>query len=231
MPGVAPQARHRGGVDDRAAAAVDHARHDVLHAQPHALEVDRDHAVEQLLRVLRERMHRALDARVVEEHVDAAEVLRRALDVALDLVGVPHVGLEGQYLGAGLAHRGRRHDESDRVEVDEHDARALAGESQRGRASDSTRAAGDQCRLALESPVHRVLRFFGARAFSGRSLLARRSLTNIGCSYSPRASRIALRPPARAPGARRRCAAPPRRSRCPRAPRGAAAPASSGRRA
>ena len=108
-------------------------------------------------------MHRAFDARVVEEQVDAAEMLRGALDVALDLLGVPHVGLEGQHLGAGLAHRRRRGDEGHCVEVDEHDARALAGESQRRGAADPARAAGDQCRLALESPVHRVLRSCAVR--------------------------------------------------------------------
>src|SRR3990172_8200080 len=48
-----------------------------LHAEPHALEVDRDDAVERLLRVVGERAQRAEDAGVVEEDVHAAELLHR----------------------------------------------------------------------------------------------------------------------------------------------------------
>src|SRR5487761_783593 len=45
--------RYRGGVDDRAPAALYQMRQRVLHSKPHATQVDRDHAVEALFAELR----------------------------------------------------------------------------------------------------------------------------------------------------------------------------------
>src|SRR3546814_1442008 len=64
-------ARRRRGHHDRAAAAPGDLRHDVLHAQPHAADVDGDDPVEVLLRLVLDPRDRS------EEHTSELQSLMR----------------------------------------------------------------------------------------------------------------------------------------------------------
>src|SRR3546814_15381473 len=78
-------ARRRRGHHDRAAAAPGDLRHDVLHAQPHAADVDGDDPVEVLLRLVLDPRDLALDAGVEQGDVDAPEPVDRGGDEAFAL--------------------------------------------------------------------------------------------------------------------------------------------------
>jgi hypothetical protein len=113
----------------------------VLAAEEDALEVD---VLDPLPRLHRRVQHRGVvgraDPRVVEEDVDAAELVLRPGVHVPDLVGVRDVGLDRQ-----VALRPR-------VEVDADDARALSLEQPGGPGADPARRAGDHADLAVEPP-------------------------------------------------------------------------------
>src|SRR3546814_7449763 len=88
LAGHRADARRRRGHHDRAAAAPGDLRHDVLHAQPHAADVDGDDPVEVLLRLVLDPRDLALDAGVEQGDVDAAEPLDGGGDEAFDLCRV-----------------------------------------------------------------------------------------------------------------------------------------------
>ena len=71
----ADQARDRGGVDDAALVLLQHHRQHMLHAEEHADHVDVEHAAKPFQRIFRDRLDLALDAGVVVEHVDGAELV------------------------------------------------------------------------------------------------------------------------------------------------------------
>ena len=72
-------------------------------AEERAAQVDGEHLVEVGARELVRRA-RDLDTRVVDEHVDAAELLDRVGDHAHDLVLVRHVGADEHVADTLLAH-------------------------------------------------------------------------------------------------------------------------------
>ena len=92
---------HRADIDDLAAAGRLHRRIDRLRAQEGAGEVGLDHAVP-LGDVERVRRLADVDAGVVDEDVDAAELAGDALDHGGDRGLVGDVGGHGDRLGAGL---------------------------------------------------------------------------------------------------------------------------------
>ena len=95
------QAVDRGDVDDRAAAVRQHGRDFVLHAQPHALEVHAHDFVPLCFGDVRHRrVSRPHDARVVDRAVQAAELLHRRLDHALDIRGAADISLDEVRLAA-----------------------------------------------------------------------------------------------------------------------------------
>lgn len=144
----------RGDVDDRAAAGK-HRADLVLHAQPHAFQVDADHFVPLCFGdVGHRREARAGDAGIVDRAIEAAEFLQRGLDHRLDLGDTAHVGGDEQRFAAEpgdsphdvftLFGAARRDD----------DFRALLGEFQRGRRADAGTGAGHQRDLACECLRH-----------------------------------------------------------------------------
>src|SRR6185312_9096537 len=135
-------------VEDQA-AAVAHDRERVLVHEERALDVDRDHVVEDVLGVVDDRRRVAEDAGVGEGDVEAAEALGRDAHRRGDLLGVGHVGHDiGGVLGADLVgHEG----EALLVDVGQDDLGPLLGEEPRGGGPDAPSAPGDQRDLALES--------------------------------------------------------------------------------
>jgi hypothetical protein len=114
----------------------------VLAAEEHRAHV---HVLDPLPRLQRGVEHglvvAGVDARVVEEHVDAAELLPRRLVHRLDLPLVGHVGDDRQV--------------PDRVldQVHAHDRGALLAEQPRGLRADAARGARDHADLAVQ-PSH-----------------------------------------------------------------------------
>src|SRR5436190_3431303 len=89
--GDACEPRDRGEVDDPAAALLEHLRNHRLAAEERALDVRLPGVVEALLRHIDDGAERQ-DARAVDEHVDAAELVERAPRESLALRDDPHVG-------------------------------------------------------------------------------------------------------------------------------------------
>ena len=155
----ADQAGDRGGVDDRAPAVAEHVLDFVLHAQPHALQVDANDLRPALFRIVAGLGHAALDAGIVE----------RAVETAVGLDGLPHQGLDLGRLGdigfdeGGLTACGA--DEAGRLlaglnqQVRHHDLRALTGKLQRGRPADSAAAARHQGNPSVKRSRHAMSPF------------------------------------------------------------------------
>lgn len=95
LPGVAHQAGDRAYVDDPPAFRARHLPADRLAGVERALEVDGKHAVEVLLGHLQQQLV-AGDACVVDEDVDAAEVLADPAEGFLDERKVGHVAFVGR---------------------------------------------------------------------------------------------------------------------------------------
>src|SRR5690606_6928110 len=112
--GEAYQPEDGCGVDDGPAAALQHHGDLVLHAPPHAGQVDVDDPLPCVLRVLVGGGQRAFDTRVVEGHVQPTEAIDGQLHHGLDVLIFGDVGLDpcrfatgvvdhlGRLLGAGL---------------------------------------------------------------------------------------------------------------------------------
>ena len=94
----ADQAGDRGGVDDAALVLLQHHRQHMLHAEEHADHVDVEHLAKALQRIFRDRLDVALDAGVVVEDVDGAELVDGGADIFGDLVLVGDIGGDGQRL-------------------------------------------------------------------------------------------------------------------------------------
>ena len=134
----------RRRVDDRATAALEQVRDAVLAAQEDRLEVDVLHPLPCLQRRFE---HRRVvvggDARVVEEHVDAAELVAHARVHVTHRCLVGDVDLERQVAGRTV------------VQVDADDASALARERLGGCRSDAPGRAGDHAHLPVQATRHR----------------------------------------------------------------------------
>ena len=155
-PRIPRQARDRRGVDDYTAVALllEYARA-VLHAEKHALGQHVEGVVERLDRDLGDGADGTADAGIVEQDVEATEVVERAFQHRFDVSFLGDVGLDEARalamalgfshlhgLGAGL-----------RVVIGDHDIRAFGEETQHGRASHATCTTGDDGSLAFESHV------------------------------------------------------------------------------
>src|SRR5262249_5995423 len=94
-------------------------------------------------------------AGVVDEDVDAAELLLRGFDQPLDVGLLRHVGLHGVDLAAGLLRQlvTRRVDLLGRAPGD-HDAHAFLEEHARGFVADAAAAARHDCAAALDAEIH-----------------------------------------------------------------------------
>ena len=84
--GRADQAGDRGGVDDAALVLLEHHRQHMFHAEEDADHIDVEHAAKTLQRIFRDRRDVALDAGIVVERVDGAELVDGSADIVGDLV-------------------------------------------------------------------------------------------------------------------------------------------------
>ena len=149
----------RRGVDDRAAARIDHRRDSVLAAEPYTLEVYvHDPVPGRDFRLRDAPVVRGEDARVVVEHVQCAVRVDGEAHHGGGVVFVGHVGRDEGGVAARL--RDRPDGGSARVLhcVDRDDARALAREQKRCGAPHAVARSGDERDLALQSRRHRRLR-------------------------------------------------------------------------
>ena len=79
----------------------------MLEAEVGAAHVNRDDFVEQCDVLLLQRCDRALDAGVVEKHVDPSEAVQRGFHVALDVGFIADVGLRREHALAAAERLGR----------------------------------------------------------------------------------------------------------------------------
>src|SRR5207237_10482403 len=116
-----------GGVEVNTATLRLHAGNRRATAVDDAADVDVHDAVEQGVGRLFKRREGLRQAGVVEQDVDAAETVDRALDHGLDLFAVRYVNLRRIGVAAGCADLFGRLVGAGRVEVGHQDARALFG--------------------------------------------------------------------------------------------------------
>ena len=146
--------------DDRPAAVED------------AGEIDRQHAVPRLGRILPGRNGRAVHAGIVDQDVDLTESFGGGLEGALNRFQISHVD--------GLAERrlelrfGRR--QGGGIAVPGHDAAAFAGEALGDAEADAARRSRDDRRLSIQSCGHVVSRGYG----SGQRETDRREVGELG---------------------------------------------------
>src|SRR5512134_1446588 len=145
----------RGEVDDAAAARRLEQRHAFARAIEHAGEVDGDAAVPVLGCDVLDLAGGPGDARVVDQHVQAAERLLRLGEQPV------HVRAAGD-VGAGAADVLVERGERLVVDVADEDARARIAERARDREPDARRARGDQHAQVLGRSVHACLPLFSA---------------------------------------------------------------------
>ena len=136
--GVGRHVRHRaqpcgrGGQHQRAAAPPLQMRHQRLEAEPDAARIDGHDAVEHFDRIVADGRERAFYAGIQQADVDAAEPFDRGRRNRLVRRRVRHIAfMPGR---AGLA--GQRL-EPVRVQIDQHQRRALGREQPRGRRADA----------------------------------------------------------------------------------------------
>ena len=158
---IGQHARHalvggaRGDVDDLAATALDHVRHDMADHQIRAPHVDRHHAIPQFRVPLVEisRLQRRVERGVVHQDVDLTKAFDGLRDQVFDRLFVADVELDaGNRIGAMAAgdFRGELLAVGD---VGDHHARALGGERLRIMPADALGAAGDDCGFSFQ-PRH-----------------------------------------------------------------------------
>jgi hypothetical protein len=147
--GRAVEAEGPAGVHDGAAAPLHHVRQHVFAAEIDAFEIGRYNGVPvRLLEVGEARG--PVDAGVVIEDVDLAEMAEHPLDHGVHLVGLRHVDLGSEALAAcgsdlidGLLGAGE-------IPIGHGDSRTLAGKQERGYAPDSRARAGDNGGFVLK---------------------------------------------------------------------------------
>ena len=157
--GRADQAGDRGGVDDAALVLLEHHRQHMLHAQEDADHVDVEHPAKRLQRIFRDRRDVALDAGIVVEHVDGAELVDGGADIVGDLVLAGDIGGDRQRLRRGrqILDRGLQ---VLLLAVDCDNTRAALGQQPHGRGADDAGSAGDDGDLAVQTnSIGHVRRF------------------------------------------------------------------------
>src|SRR5271155_1389452 len=90
-PFATPNARHRGGIDDRAAALLDHYQAGELEAPVNSVQIDSQRIRVKLLRGRQQRRHDP-DTGVVEHDIEAAELLTGRAYQRLDRFRLAHIG-------------------------------------------------------------------------------------------------------------------------------------------
>jgi len=126
--GIADESAEGGAVDDRAAALGAHLGELVLHAGPHAAQVDRGQPVERFRRFVGGVADRELDAGVVERHVKAAERVDRSGDHRGDLVLVGDIAPHPEHLMPGCRQLVGDRRQRRLVDVGQHDGGPGFGE-------------------------------------------------------------------------------------------------------
>ncbi|MNR18786.1 hypothetical protein D3C85_1355330 [compost metagenome] len=149
------QAQRRCGVDDHAATLAQHLRDGELHPQPYRLEVDSDDLVELLLGNLSRQGIAAADAGIVEHHVQTSPTLDTGSDQVLHLRRLSHVDRAEGHHGALRFQFGQYPLALERIDIGQHDPRALSGEGTGNRLANARCGSGDQYHLVLE--LHALL--------------------------------------------------------------------------
>ena len=145
---IAQQARGGPGIDDGAAARLQERGNGVLHAQPHALQVDGDLAIELLFLEIEDIRPGDADAGIVEQDVEAAALLDGLLHQGRHIRRAAHVGA---HIEAALAHLLFNARAVGVIDIGDDHARALPGE-QLGRCLAHARCAARHDRhLAIQS--------------------------------------------------------------------------------
>ena len=148
------EAGHRGGVDDGAATLGHQQRQLVLHAQPHAFDVDAHDGVELGFAAFVEAPLLDFDARVVEGVIQAAVGLDYAGHQRLHLSVAADIAAHEQRFAAGLTDQFDRLLATRHIDVRHHHLEAFAGKCLGGGATDSVSGARYQGDLTGETHAH-----------------------------------------------------------------------------
>ena len=159
----------------------------MAHPKEHALQVDRDDAIERFFVIVLGRNDFALDAGVVEERVDPAIRRQRLLDIVLHGRRFRHIGLHerrrpaalGDDIDAGVA--------GVRIGVHHHHLGAPQREPQCRRPSDTAATAGDQCHLSGE--VHFRFLLYRHGGAVGHLIHMARQMARTAQGHDERAAR------------------------------------------
>ena len=162
------QPRDRGGIDDRPATLRLHPHDLVFHAEPHALQVHGDHAVEGVLGPFRRQLTGCFhlmrrDAGVVEGAIQAAISRHRTIDHRRDIGRVGDIAADRNRLPAAGIDQPDGFAGGIGFEVRDRDPSSLARKCQGCGASDAVAATGHQRGLAVQYSRHRVLPFVSRR--------------------------------------------------------------------
>src|ERR1700694_1966709 len=117
---------------------------------PRNTPTDVDHPAQCLQGIFRDRRDIALDAGIIGEHVDRAELVDAGADISRDLVLIGNIGRDGERLRRGrqILDRGLQ---VLLPAVDGNDARAAFGQKAHGRGANDARSPGDDGNLAIET--------------------------------------------------------------------------------
>src|SRR3981189_212536 len=122
----------------------------MLHAEEDADHIDVEHPANTLQRILMNRLDVALDAGVVVEGVDGAELVDRGADIFGDVALQGHIGCDRERVGGGwqLLDGGL---EIGPLAVDCDNPRTTLGEQLDGRGSDNAGRTGDDGNPAVQA--------------------------------------------------------------------------------
>src|SRR6266851_5450153 len=147
-PGADPG--RAGRVQDHPATLGLHLRDRRPTAEEHALDVDVEDAVEQLISRVFEGGKRLRQTGVVVEHVEAAELVHGRLDHLLYLGTLSYVNLHGFGLAARAEDLVGRFGRARRIQISGNDGRAFARKLDRRCAADARTGTSDHCHQTLE---------------------------------------------------------------------------------
>ena len=146
----AEQTGDRSRVDDGPGALPQHHRQHMPHPQEHALQVDGDDLIEDVFVIVLRWHHLALDARIVEETINAAIAPKRRLDVVPDSGRFRYISLNERRGPALLRNDLDRRLAQAWIGIHHHHLRAAQRETQCARPADAATTASDQRHLACE---------------------------------------------------------------------------------
>ena len=134
------QTRHRGDVDDAAAAAFEHRAAEIATQQERSEQVDIHHPLP-LRGAQLFRWHDQADAGVIDQNIGRAEGFRRRCHRVLHEGLVGHIALERETVVAGRAKF--REQGVGRLQIDQDEAVACRSQHHRGLAAEPLGCAGD----------------------------------------------------------------------------------------